>query len=158
MCTCIYLNLSYNYNIASDLSSLRSDCFIADIINTIPSAECTYYEVDATNEQQVEQLFINIIQKYGKIDICVNNSGIYEGGFVLHLTSLKEFETVMNTNVTSMFLILQQCLSYMIKQRKTNPAADYVIINNASVDGLSGSPYSCAYVTSKHAVIGLTKN
>ncbi|MBT2571310.1 SDR family oxidoreductase [Planococcus sp. ISL-110] len=108
-------------------------------------------EADVTKEEDVQKYVDKTMEQFGKIDIFFNNAGIE--GKVASITEQKieDFDKVMAVNVRGMFLGLQKVLPVMIKQKSGS------IINNSSVAGLGGSPNVSPYITSKHAVVGLTK-
>ena len=108
-------------------------------------------EADVTKEEDVQKYVDKTVEQFGKIDIFFNNAGIE--GKVAPITEQKveDFDKVMAVNVRGMFLGLQKVLPVMIKQKSGS------IINTSSVAGLGGSPNVSPYITSKHAVVGLTK-
>ena len=108
-------------------------------------------EADVTKEEDVQKYVDKTVEHFGKIDIFFNNAGIE--GKVAPITEQKveDFDKVMAVNVRGMFLGLQKVLPVMIKQKSGS------IINTSSVAGLGGSPNVSPYITSKHAVVGLTK-
>ena len=114
---------------------------------------CLAVPTDVTNEAQVEQLVAKAIDAFGRIDILVNCAGTI-GGHRIEDTSVEEFERILRTNVVSAFICCQKVGPHICKRGGGR------IINIASVFGLvagrSRGP-SMSYVTSKHALVGLTK-
>ncbi|WP_394121431.1 SDR family NAD(P)-dependent oxidoreductase [Planococcus donghaensis] len=108
-------------------------------------------QADVTKEEDVQKYVDQTVEQFGKIDIFFNNAGIE--GKVAPITEQKieDFDQVMAVNVRGMFLGLQKVLPVMAKQQSGS------IINTSSVAGLGGSPNVSPYITSKHAVVGLTK-
>ncbi|USK35531.1 SDR family oxidoreductase [Bacillus sp. F19] len=110
---------------------------------------------DVTNSEDVKNVVKTTIEKYGKIDILVNNSGATWGAPVQEMP-LEAWNKVMNVNVTGTFLMSQEAGKQMIKQKSGK------IINIASVAGLGGTDPrymdTIAYNTSKGAVITFTKD
>lgn len=110
---------------------------------------------DVTNSEDVKNVVKTTIEKYGKIDILVNNSGATWGAPVQEMP-LEAWNKVMNVNVTGTFLMSQEAGKQMIKQKSGK------IINIASVAGLGGTDPRymdiIAYNTSKGAVITFTKD
>ncbi|PSL42782.1 NAD(P)-dependent dehydrogenase (short-subunit alcohol dehydrogenase family) [Salsuginibacillus halophilus] len=106
---------------------------------------------DVSNEEDVKRYVNQTVETFGQIDILFNNAGIE--GKVAPLTEqrIEDFEQVMSVNVRGTFLNLQYVLPIMQQQKSGS------VINNSSVAGFIGSPGVAPYVTSKHAVIGLTK-
>ncbi|MGM0919902.1 MAG: SDR family oxidoreductase [Bacillota bacterium] len=110
---------------------------------------------DVTNSEDVKNVVKTTIEKFGKIDILVNNSGATWGAPVQEMP-LEAWNKVMNVNVTGTFLMSQEAGKQMIKQKSGK------IINIASVAGLGGTDPrymdTIAYNTSKGAVITFTKD
>ena len=105
-------------------------------------------EVDVTNEEDARRLADTAMERYGRIDVLVNNVGISKRGSVLDVTP-EEWDRVMAVNVKSMML----CSRYVVPRMKEGGGGS--IINIASTAGLRAH-HSTPYTTSKAAVIGLT--
>lgn len=106
---------------------------------------------DVSVPEQVQRAFEAVHQRFGSIDILINNAGIAGGGRIEDITP-DIWDRVMANNVRSQFLCIQAALPYM-KQRRYGK-----IINISSVAGRDKSlVLGCAYTTSKAAVIGLTR-
>ncbi len=108
-------------------------------------------QADVSKEEDVQKYVDQTVEQFGKIDIFFNNAGIE--GKVAPITEQKvdDFDKVIAVNVRGVFLGLQKVLPVMIKQKSGS------VINTSSVAGLGGSPNVSPYITSKHAVVGLTK-
>jgi len=106
---------------------------------------------DVTSSADVQEYVRTTVEEFGRIDCFVNNAGI--GGRVAPVAEYGEedFAAVLAVNVTGAFLGLRYVLPRMIAQ------GGGAVVNTASVAGLIATPGACAYVASKHAVIGLTK-
>jgi NAD(P)-dependent dehydrogenase (short-subunit alcohol dehydrogenase family) len=106
---------------------------------------------DVTKEDQVESFVKQTVDKFGKIDVFFNNAGFQ--GKMAPMTEYKaeDFNAVISVNVNGIFYGLKHVIKVMNAQKSGS------IINSASISGLVASPLQTAYVTSKHAVIGLTK-
>ena len=100
---------------------------------------------------EVEQLVQQTVDRYGKIDIAINNAGIAGHSAKTADYPIDDFEKVMQVNTAGVFYGMKAQLPQMVKQGKG------VIINTASIAGLKGLPNSIAYTASKHAVVGMTK-
>lgn len=114
---------------------------------------CLVVATDVTEEAQVEHLVTTSLETYRHVDILVNCAGAI-GGHRAEDTSVPEFERIFRTNVTSAFICCQQFGRHMVERKAGR------IINVASIFGLVASrPQgpSLAYVTSKHALVGFTK-
>lgn len=106
---------------------------------------------DITNEADVHSVVTETLKQFKQIDILVNNAGI--NGPMDPITELqkKDWDAVMDANLTGMFLFSKAVLTQMVKQKTGN------IINLSSGAGLKGAPVRrLAYVVSKFGVEGLT--
>lgn len=107
--------------------------------------------LDVTDEKAQTKAVDEIVKEHGHIDIVVTAAGIGAGGFV-HMTELKEWQRVLDINLTGTMLSVKACLKSMIKNRSGS------IITVASVEGLEGCEGGSSYNASKGAVVMLTKN
>lgn len=110
---------------------------------------------DVTNPEDVSHVVSETVNRFGMIDILVNNSGATWGASMLEMP-LEAFQKVMNVNVTGTFLMSQKVGEVMVKQKSGK------IINIASVAGLGGADprfmETVGYNASKGAVITFTKD
>ena len=107
---------------------------------------------DVTLEADVEQLMVQTISTYGRLDYAFNNAGIeIEHGRLADGTQ-SEFDAIMGVHVKGVGLCMKYQLPLMLAQ------GGGVIVNTASVAGLGAAPKMSIYSASKHAVIGLTKS
>jgi 3-hydroxybutyrate dehydrogenase len=109
-----------------------------------------YSSADMSKPEQVKGLVDLAHERFGKVDIVVNNAGIQ---FVTPIEDFpaEKWDAILAVNLSSAFHTTRAALAGM-KQRKWGR-----IINIASVHGLIASPFKAAYVAAKHGVIGLTK-
>ncbi|MEY2412091.1 MAG: 3-oxoacyl-[acyl-carrier protein] reductase [Acidobacteriaceae bacterium] len=107
------------------------------------------YPVDVGDEEQVKSAFKSAIGELGKIDILVNNAGITRDQLVMRMKRA-DWDSVLNTNLTSAYLCIQQVVGSMLKQRWGR------IINVSSVFGQTGQAGQANYSASKAGLIGLT--
>ncbi len=89
--------------------------------------------------------------RFGRIDVFFNNAGIEGRVAPLVEQDIDDFDRVMAVNVRGAFLGLQHVLPGMIAKKSGS------IINMSSIAGLQGSPNVAPYITSKHAIVGLTR-
>ena len=109
-------------------------------------------KADVSQEDQVEMIVKECVQKFGRVDILINNAGI-QGEFADSLQySLESWERVLKTNLTSSFLCSKHVVPLMIKQNYGR------IISVSSIAAQEGYPRCAAYATSKAGMIGLTKS
>jgi 3-oxoacyl-[acyl-carrier protein] reductase len=104
---------------------------------------------DIENEDQIKAAFKAILAEFGKIDILVNNAGIARDQLILRMKRT-DWDTVLNTNLTSAYLCTQQAIGSMLKQRWGR------IINVTSIFGKMGQAGQANYASSKAGLIGLT--
>jgi len=122
------------------------------LLAAIPDAQrLLIVEADVTDEVAFGAAVAATVERFGTIDIFFNNAGIE--GPVGHIPDFPTdgFRKVMDVNVTGIFLGLKLVIPIMAKAGRGS------IINSSSVAGLTGSAGLCAYVASKHAVLGLTR-
>lgn len=132
-----------------DLDQTQLDQAKADLAQY---GECLAIQANVTQEQDVKNYVEATVQQFGKIDIFFNNAGIEGKVQPIIDTSLEDFLKVQAVNVTGVFLGLKHVLAVMIKQNSGS------VINMSSNAGLDGTIYLAPYVTSKHAVSGMTKS
>lgn len=108
-------------------------------------------EADVTDEAAFGKVVTAAVETFGTIDIFFNNAGIEGPVAPIPDFPTDAFRRVIEVNVTGIFLGLKLVIPVMAKAGRGS------IINSSSVAGLIGSPGLCAYVASKHAVLGLTR-
>ena len=108
-------------------------------------------QLDVTQPDSVKAAVDSAVGELGGIDILVNSAGVREIVAFLEL-DFTEWQRVIATNLSGTFLCSQAAARHMIAQGQGGK-----IVNLASVAGLVGVPNRAAYVSSKHAVVGLTK-
>lgn len=148
-------------SIAEKLAAAGAKIVISDIM---PEGETTAKEI--AEKYNVETFFITsnvadyasagdlvdkAVEKFGKIDIFVNNAGITRDSLVLRMKE-EDFDKVIAVNLKGVFNCTQAVFKQMIKQRTGS------IINIASVIGLIGNAGQTNYAASKAGVIGITKS
>ncbi len=126
----------------------NNDLVVAEIAAAGGQAFPLY--LDLTSQDSIKEAVAAALKETGRIDILVNNAGVTKDGFALRMRK-EDWDFVININLTGAFLITQQVMHGMIKERWGR------IINMASVVGLSGNPSQANYVSSKAGIIGLTK-
>src|SRR5581483_7571944 len=107
------------------------------------------FKIDVANEDEIKSGIRAAIAQLGKIDILVNNAGITHDQLVMRMKRA-DWDSVLNTNLSSAFLCIQQVMSSMLKQRWGR------IINITSIFGQIGQVGQANYAASKAGLIGLT--
>jgi 3-oxoacyl-[acyl-carrier protein] reductase len=106
---------------------------------------------DAADYNQAENLIIDVLNRFGKIDILINNAGITKDTLMLRMSE-EQWDTVINTNLKSVFNLTKHVLKPMMKQKAGS------IINMSSVVGVFGNAGQANYAASKSGIIGFTKS
>ena len=106
---------------------------------------------DVTDEAQVIALFERTMQEFGRVDILVNNSGVFDGGPLDEL-SLETWQKVIDVNLTGVFLCTREAMKIMKRQGGGR------IINIGSISAQMPRMNSAPYATTNHALVGLTKS
>ncbi|MBG6084652.1 SDR family oxidoreductase [Zhihengliuella flava] len=109
---------------------------------------------DVTNAGDVTALFDAAQERFGRIDLLVNNAGTFGPAADVGELALAEWDAVVAVNVTGAVLCAGEAFRRMRAQRPTGGR----IINNGSISAQTPRPRSAAYTTTKHAIAGLTKS
>lgn len=139
------------YNIAlNDISdAMFEDNSIMDDIKAL-GVECEKYVADVSDHQQCADMVKAVKERFGSIDVLVNNAGITRDGLLARMSE-ENFDLVIAVNQKSVFNMTKFAGSVMMKQRSGR------IINLSSVAGLYGNAGQMNYSASKAAIIGMTK-
>ena len=108
------------------------------------------YQADITKKTEVEEMVQNIIKKYGKIDVLINNAGISQ---IKPFADIEEedWDNMINNNLKSVYLVTKQVINNMIQNKQGS------IINISSIWGITGGSCEVHYSTAKAGIIGMTK-
>ena len=136
--------------VVSDINEEGGNETVAQI-TSMSEAKAVFIKCDVSKFEEVQNLIHTTVEKFGKLDIAINNAGIGTHPAKTAKTSLENWDKTMAINATGVFYCMKLELEQMLKQ------GGGVIINTASVAGLRGLPNNVAYVASKHAVVGMTK-
>jgi 3-oxoacyl-[acyl-carrier protein] reductase len=130
----------------------RNEEKLAALVNEISSVGGTALAVkmDVADSEQVRAGFKQVVEKFGRLDILVNNAAITRDGLAIRMKA-EDWETVLRTNLTGAHLCIQQALSTMMRARAGR------IINLSSVVAQMGNAGQANYVAAKAGLIGLTK-
>lgn len=110
------------------------------------------FKVDVTIATELQALIDFTIEKFGQIDVLINNAGIFDYYTNSLETTEELWDKIFNINVKSIFMLSNLVLPIMIRQKSG------AIVNIASVAGLVAQMGGASYTASKHAVIGYTKH
>ncbi|MGW5689872.1 SDR family oxidoreductase [Streptomyces asiaticus] len=109
-------------------------------------------EADISEYEQVAAAFAEIRGMWQRLDVLVNNAGVFGAGAPLHKVTKQAWDDLMSVNTNGAFWCAQQAVGFM---RRQSPAGGRVI-NIGSVSAHKPRPNSVAYAVSKHAMIGLS--
>jgi 3-oxoacyl-[acyl-carrier protein] reductase len=113
-------------------------------------SEALAVTMDVADAEQVKAGFKQGVEKFGRLDILVNNAAVTRDGLSLRM-KLDDWESVLRTNLTGAHLCIQQALVVMLRQRYGR------IINMSSVVAETGNAGQANYVAAKAGLIGLTR-
>lgn len=116
------------------------------------NATVLFIQNDVTNENEVKAMIDQVISTYGRLDLAVNNAGIFNESATIDNSDTENFKSMIDTNVLGLYYCMKYEIAQMLKQGKGS------IVNLASIAGLNGIPYTGTYCATKHAVVGLTKS
>ncbi len=133
----------------TDLQDEKGRNVVEEITQAGGTAE--YWHLDVSSESEVEQVFAEVLEKFGSIDVLVNNAGISGTNKPTHQITEQEWDQVMAVNVKGVFLCTKHVLPTMLA------AGGGSIINLSSIYGIVGAPDLPAYHASKGAVGMMTK-
>ena len=108
------------------------------------------FKADVSNREQVKEMVDYTINKYGKIDILINNAGINQEKMVQDITD-EDWDNIIKVNLYSVFCTTQEVVQYMINQKKG------CIINLSSIYGINGGSCAVVYSATKAGIDGITK-
>ena len=130
----------------------RTEEKLALLVGEIQTAggEALAVKMDVADAQQVKAGFKQVIEKFGRLDILVNNAAITRDGLAVRMKP-DDWDAVMRTNLTGAHLCIQQALGTMMRARAGR------IINVSSVVAQMGNAGQANYVAAKAGLIGLTK-
>lgn len=108
-------------------------------------------KANVANAADVTALFATVLEKFGRIDVVVNNAGITRDGLMIRMDE-KDWDLVLDINLKGAFLVTKAAGRIMMKQRSGS------IVNISSVVGITGNAGQVNYSASKAGLLGLTKS
>lgn len=115
-----------------------------------PDQKIAFYKVDVSNKAEVDAFSHAFLTNLGHIDVLINNAGVTRDQLLMKMKE-EDWDSVIDTNLKSVYNTTQAFIRNMIKQRSGR------IINITSVVGLKGNPGQTNYAASKAGMIGFTK-
>ena len=132
---------------ARDLAKL--DAVVAEI--TSAGGKASAHVVDVASRESIEALISATVTAHGRIDVLVNNAGITRDTLLLRMKPA-DWDDVIATNLTSVFISTQAVMKPMLKQRAGS------IVNIGSVVGLTGNAGQANYAAAKAGLVGFSKS
>jgi NAD(P)-dependent dehydrogenase (short-subunit alcohol dehydrogenase family) len=136
--------------IVSDINAERVDNVVKEI--KLKDGIATGIITNVAKEEDVTNMIDAALKNYGALNILVNNAGVMDDFSPVAEVSNELWNKVIGVNLNGPFYACRLAVQQMLKQGKG------VIINVSSIGGLNGARAGAAYTSSKHALIGLTKN
>jgi NAD(P)-dependent dehydrogenase (short-subunit alcohol dehydrogenase family) len=116
-----------------------------------PGNGVTYLDLDVTNDESVSAVVQQVIDRFGRVDVLINNAGVGTAG-AAEESSVAQAQSVFDVNVFGPMRMTKAVLPHMRAQGRGR------IINISSVLGLVPQPYMAVYVASKHAIEGYSES
>lgn len=131
----------------------RNEAKLAEVAAEIEAAggKAAAFGLDVASEESIAAGAKAVLERFGKVEILVNNAGITRDGLVLRMKR-PDWDDVLKTNLTGAFLLTQALLSAMLRNRWGR------IINITSVVGRTGQAGQVNYAASKAGMIGMTRS
>ena len=138
-------NIAFTYNNSKD----SAEALAKELNSTGIKAKS--YKSDASNFDDATKLVEDVLNDFGKIDILVNNAGIKKDNLLMRMEK-SDFDSVINTNLSSVFNLTKASIKTFLKQRNGS------IVNISSVVGVKGNAGQSNYSASKAGIIGFSKS
>ena len=139
------IRVGVNYNASGE----AAEKVVADIIAA--GGEAFLVEGDVSKDDSAAAAVKKTFERWGRLDILINNAGIHRDRLLLRMTS-EDWDQVMNVDLKGAFLCTKFVMPYLLRRRRGR------IINISSVVGLSGNPGQANYAAAKAGLIGFTKS
>jgi 3-oxoacyl-[acyl-carrier protein] reductase len=138
---------------ATVVAAARDEAKLAELVREIEAAsgKAMPVSLNVADPESIDAVFARVLEVHGRIDILVNNAGITRDNLLLRMKPA-EWNDVLATNLTGVFLCTQAVMKPMIKQRAGR------IVNVSSVVGLMGNAGQANYAASKAGILGFTKS
>jgi NAD(P)-dependent dehydrogenase (short-subunit alcohol dehydrogenase family) len=135
------------------LAGRRVETLEATLAELPDKTEAFAVPADVTRPESVEGLFDAVVARAGRVDVLINNAGVFGPPVPVEDVAYADWSAVVQTNLTGAFLCAQAAFRQMIRQRPPGGR----IINNGSLSAHVPRPNAVAYTATKHAINGLTK-
>ncbi len=134
--------------VVADINEKGGQKTVAEIKET--GGEGFFVKLDVTKKEESKKMVKDTLEKYGGIDVLINNAGITQDALVLKMTE-EQWDRVIGINLKGVFNCIQAVVEVMINR------GNGVIINTSSIVGLNGNVGQVNYAAAKAGLIGMTK-
>src|ERR1700755_2101176 len=131
----------------------RRDELLTETAKDAPDGAALVVPADVTSPPSVAALFDAVHDRWGRLDLLVNNAGLFGPAAQADEIDLADWQRVVDTNLTGVFL----CAQHAVRIMKAQDPRGGRIINNGSISAHTPRPGAAAYTSTKHAVTGATK-
>ena len=138
-------NIVLNYNKSEEIAKKMQEEF------TSQGKNVEIFKADVSKREEVKKLVQFAIEKFGKIDVLINNAGISQTKLFTDITD-EDWNNMINTNLNSVFYMSQEAVPYMIHEKQG------CIINISSIWGMVGASCEVHYSVAKAGVDAMTKS
>jgi meso-butanediol dehydrogenase/(S,S)-butanediol dehydrogenase/diacetyl reductase len=128
----------------------RNEAPLADVAKDLPAQFTLAHVADVSDSEAVDAMVATVVKRFGRLDVLVNNAGVYEGGAPAEITN-DQWRKVMATDLDGVFFGCRAALPHLEETRGS-------IVNTASVSGTGGDWATSPYNAAKGAVVNLTRS
>jgi NAD(P)-dependent dehydrogenase (short-subunit alcohol dehydrogenase family) len=132
----------------------RRSATLAETAALAPDGSVFPVRADVAEPTSVDALFAAVEERYGRLDLLVNNAGVFGPGGSVDEVPVAGWQSIVATNLTGSFL----CARHAVAIMKAQDPQGGRIINNGSISAHTPRPGSVGYTATKHAITGLTKS
>src|SRR6476469_11215526 len=132
----------------------RREELLTETAKDAPDGAALVVPADVTSAASVAALFDAVKDRWGRLDLLVNNAGLFGPAAQADEIDLADWQRVVDTNLTGVFL----CAQHAVRMMKAQDPRGGRIINNGSISAHTPRPNSAPYTAAKHAITGLTKS
>jgi NAD(P)-dependent dehydrogenase (short-subunit alcohol dehydrogenase family) len=127
---------------------------LRETLAAAPDGAALAVPTDVADADSVAALFDAVRDRWGRLDLLVNNAGLFGPVGAVDEVAPADWQQVVDTNLTGSYL----CAHHAVKLMKSQQPRGGRVINNGSISAHTPRPYSVAYTATKHAITGLTKS
>ncbi|WAP68693.1 SDR family oxidoreductase [Jiella pelagia] len=131
----------------------RRESVLKDAASAIDASAVHAFAADVSDRAAVASLFGFVEEKFGRLDLLVNNAGVSSPPVPLEDLPVEEWNKAVGANLSGSFFCIQEAFRMMKAQQPQGGR----IINNGSISATTPRPNSAPYTATKHAITGLTK-